>query len=472
MIFFNIPSVGQLKPSTLFSEDDHFGFIQTIIGKEYNRSNITSECLDYYDKTNDRYWDQIITIINFLGIKKLNPENRFCEIPLLEFVAEKFDSDNKKPSKIIFDYLLSQWQFPHPIVTKNRVINSLDLNMENIRKDFPYTKPYQIILALLKELYLINPSQAYFSNEEFYWFGYHFYKTKAENYNLKSIKKLTKDLLDIRKNGWNLFKGIKDNSGTKTHLSYPKGFLKNSSVLTDDSGFYSNQSDFFIGLKPIGNLLNILNSLIENSGDIFEFDRNLSERDLQLCFDYSEHLYETNRVNNWLRNVEIYDELKNIYSKVKPITKKFDEKIFRRLNIERQLKRLTTLERLTVTRQRTEQHILRAYLLKNKKSGSCAICDKDYPIQFLATAHIKKRKNCSDDEKKDLNVVMPACHLGCDKIYEEGYIYVDKGLIHSNLYGKETTDPLKKYIADLEDKTCNYFNEETANYFKHHAENV
>jgi hypothetical protein len=69
MIFFNIPSVGQLKLSTLFSEDDHFGFIQTIIGEEYNRKNITSECLDYYNKTNDRYWDQVITIINFLGIK-------------------------------------------------------------------------------------------------------------------------------------------------------------------------------------------------------------------------------------------------------------------------------------------------------------------------------------------------------------------------------------------------------------------
>jgi hypothetical protein len=42
MIFFNIPSVGQLKLSTLFSEDDHFGFIQTIIGEEYNLKNITS----------------------------------------------------------------------------------------------------------------------------------------------------------------------------------------------------------------------------------------------------------------------------------------------------------------------------------------------------------------------------------------------------------------------------------------------
>ena len=289
MIFFNIPSVGQLKPSTLFSEDDHFGFIQTIIGEEYNRAAITSECLDYYDKTNERYWDQIITIINFLGIKKLDSKNRFSEIALLEFVAEKFDNDDDKPARVIFDYLLSQWQFPHPIVTKNRTINNLGLNVENIRKDFPYTKPYQIILALLRELYNIDTTQAYFSNEEFYWFGYHFYNTKAEDYNLNSIDKLANELLNIRENGWDLFEGIKDNSGTKTHLSYPKGFLKNSSILTDDNSFYNEQPNFFIGLRPIGNLINALDSLINNSGEIFEFNRNISERNNKLCFDYSEY---------------------------------------------------------------------------------------------------------------------------------------------------------------------------------------
>ena len=469
MIFFNIPSVGQLKSSTLFSDDDHFGFIQTIIGEEYNRKKITSECLDYYNKTNVRYWDQVITIINFLGIKKLDSKNRFCEIPLLEYVAEKYDSDDDKPAKVIFDYLLSQWQFPHPIVTKNRTINNLGLNAENIRKDFPFVKPYQIILAVLKELYNIDSTQAYFSNEEFYWFGYHFYNTKAENYNLKSIKKLVEEFLSIRDNGWDLFKEIKDNSGTKTHLSYPKGFLKNSSVLTDDNSFYNEQSDFFIGLKPIGNLINVIDSLINNSAELFEFDRSISERNPKLCFDFSEHLYDIDRINNWLENVELYKGLKNIYSKVQPIPEEFDEELFRKLKIERQLKRLTSLERETVTRQRTEQHILRTYLLKNKKSGICAICDKDYPIKFLATAHIKKRKDCTDYEKRDLNVVMPACHLGCDKIYEEGYIIIDEGLIHSNIENKETTEPLIKYITDLEEKKCNYFKEETAHYFKHHA---
>ena len=53
MIFFSIPSVGQLKPSTLFGEDDHFGFIQSLIGEKYNRAEISEKSLIYYDKKND-----------------------------------------------------------------------------------------------------------------------------------------------------------------------------------------------------------------------------------------------------------------------------------------------------------------------------------------------------------------------------------------------------------------------------------
>ena len=45
MIFFNIPSVGQLKPETLFGSDDHFGFIETLLGEEYNRNEIKEKCI-------------------------------------------------------------------------------------------------------------------------------------------------------------------------------------------------------------------------------------------------------------------------------------------------------------------------------------------------------------------------------------------------------------------------------------------
>ena len=40
MIFFNIPSVGHLKPDTFFGNDDHYGFISTLFSKKYDTKKI------------------------------------------------------------------------------------------------------------------------------------------------------------------------------------------------------------------------------------------------------------------------------------------------------------------------------------------------------------------------------------------------------------------------------------------------
>ena len=34
--------------------------------------------------------------------------------------------------------------------------------------------------------------------------------------------------------------------------------------------------------------------------------------------------------------------------------------------------------------------------------------------------------------KKDFDVVMPACHFGCDYLYENGFILVDNGRVKLN----------------------------------------
>ncbi|AYM99379.1 hypothetical protein [Chryseobacterium sp. 3008163] len=468
MIFFSIPSVGQLKPSTLFGEDDHFGFIQSLYGEEYHRAEVNEKCSVYYDKDNLRYWDSIITIFNFLGIKKLNSDNSFDRIPLLEYISDEYDNHNTKPSEILFDYLLSQWQYPHPIVTHNdqKYIKNLDLIINNQRLDFPFVKPYQVLLSILKELYLISPDASYFSNSEFYWIGYQFYKGSGKTFNLDSSKIWAEDIVKLRKNGgWEIYKTLEKGP----HLSYPKGFLKNSSVLSDNPLNYVETNDLFLGLVQSENILETIDSIIENSNDVFEFDRTVSERNRELAFNYSNYLYDHERINNWLQKVDIHLDQKDIFKTVHIETKEFKSEEFELFKIANQLKRLASLDRETISRRRTEQYILRNYLTKSKDSCQCAICQKDYPIKFLATAHIKKRKDCSEEEKRDLNIVMPACHFGCDKIYEEGYIYIKDGYIHSNLENKNTTEPLTDYILNLEDKKCNYFKKETAHYFKYHA---
>ena len=468
MIFFNIPSVGQLKPSTLFGEDDHFGFIQSLYGEVYHRRDVSEKCSVYYDKKNLRYWDSIITIPNFLGIKKLNTDNKFDRIPLLEYIAEEYDNNNTKPSEVLFDYLLSQWQYPHPIVTHNdqKYIKNLDLNIKNQRLDFPFVKPYQVLLSILKELYLISPDSSYFSNSEFYWIGYNFYKDLGKTFKIENSKIWAKNIIYLReRNGWELYPTL----SKRPSLSYPKGFLKNSSVLSDMSLNYPETNDLFIGLIKSENIIDMIENIIANSNEIFVFDRNVSGRDTELAFNFSNYLYDTKRINNWLQNVKIHLNQKEIFKTVQIVEKEFNSKEFELFKIAKQLKRLSSLDKETISRRRTEQYILRNYLTKNKENCQCAICQKDYPIKFLATAHIKKRKDCTEVEKRDLNVVMPACHFGCDKIFEEGYIYIKEGFIHSNLENKQTTKPLIDYISNLEEKKCNYFKTETAHYFNYHA---
>ena len=470
MIFFSIPSVGQIKPETAFGQDDHFGFIQTLIGEEYNRAEVKEKCNIYYDKENPRYWDQIITLINFMGLKKLNDENKFTNIPVLNFIANKYDEDVKTPSKILFDYLLCQWQHPHPILTHNREIIDKSLGITySKQRDFQLVKPYALILSILKYFYLLDTSFAYLTDDEFYWFGYTHYKNKGDGFRIENTEELALEILKIRKaGGWDKYENIKENDGTKTHLSYPKGFLKNSYVLTDKGLFYSSAQNFFIGLKPMDNLISKIDSLINSCNSTFEFDRTLSERNSFLGFRYSEYLYKKENIDNWLKSVNIYPNSSEIFKSIVDEDAKFDEVSFEKLKTTLLLQRIDVLDKETITRRRTEQHFLRKYLFKNKDSGACGVCNKDYPVKLLATAHIKKRSDCTDLEKRDFNVVMPACHLGCDKLYELGYLIVDSGVVKENSKGKIITSDLKDYINDISDNASYFYKPENKKYFDFH----
>ncbi|MFF4442024.1 hypothetical protein [Streptomyces sp. NPDC001621] len=85
------------------------------------------------------------------------------------------------------------------------------------------------------------------------------------------------------------------------------------------------------------------------------------------------------------------------------------------------------LERMAQRAQRGEQASLKRRLLQGA-TGQCALCGRTLPGTFLIAAHIKKRAMCTDDEKRDLaNIAMLACTLGCDAVYEHGYVTVTPG---------------------------------------------
>jgi len=88
-------------------------------------------------------------------------------------------------------------------------------------------------------------------------------------------------------------------------------------------------------------------------------------------------------------------------------------------------------DRATIARQRTEQARLRSLLLLGEQEGQCMLCGLMLPASLLVAAHIKPRAHCTRKEQSDFPaVVMLACQMGCDALYERGYITVnEKGAI-------------------------------------------
>ncbi|MEN1899986.1 hypothetical protein AAIP21_27895 [Pseudomonas aeruginosa] len=76
-------------------------------------------------------------------------------------------------------------------------------------------------------------------------------------------------------------------------------------------------------------------------------------------------------------------------------------------------------------KRRKEQALLRTILLSNKASECCALCGRDLPVDLLVIGHIRKRHSCPPGMKKDLANVMPVCLLGCDRLFENGYVFID-----------------------------------------------
>lgn len=93
------------------------------------------------------------------------------------------------------------------------------------------------------------------------------------------------------------------------------------------------------------------------------------------------------------------------------------------------------LDRQVKSWARAEQAKARSVHLGGRQSGTCRLCDREFPRQFLVAAHKKKRSQCSDEEKRDIkNVTMLCCLFGCDALYERGLVAVaaDGTVLHSD----------------------------------------
>lgn len=133
----------------------------------------------------------------------------------------------------------------------------------------------------------------------------------------------------------------------------------------------------------------------------------------------------------------------------------------------------TVLDRSRVTNQRLEQGKLRQIHLGVSEVTACSICGSCLPVSLLVVGHIKQRARCSPTEKRDLeNIAMPICLLGCDALYEGGFITVSpqgRVAVASHSVG---SPELSRILARLSRRKCLAYSSATEPYFAWHRINV
>ncbi|TWI91297.1 hypothetical protein [Chitinophaga japonensis] len=126
------------------------------------------------------------------------------------------------------------------------------------------------------------------------------------------------------------------------------------------------------------------------------------------------------------------------------------------------------LDRDGIVKVRQEQARLKSLLTNGKPEGQCCFCHKIYPTDFLRCAHIKKRSECLDEEKININVVMLNCPI-CDSLYEQGYIGVENGSVIT-LRKERIAKDLLNLITDIEGNICLIYSTKNSHFFSWHIE--
>lgn len=153
---------------------------------------------------------------------------------------------------------------------------------------------------------------------------------------------------------------------------------------------------------------------------------------------------------------------KKYFKKTKAISKK--EK--RKKTIEALSKNRKTDSKGYITTTRLEQSILRKHIL-GPKVTKCSLCHKELPNKIIVAGHIWERRKIKDEKiRNDPDIVMPVCKLGCDDLFENGFITVNSnGFVEVNSK-KYFSKALKKYVKQYKNKQCLYFNKRTKGYFE------
>ena len=117
---------------------------------------------------------------------------------------------------------------------------------------------------------------------------------------------------------------------------------------------------------------------------------------------------------------------------------------------------------------REEQRDLKKGKFGAAKYLDCALCGRTLPATVVRAAHIKARKYCQLEEYLQLANIMPACALGCDELFEHGYVYVDKGGFVRAAPSSADTPELAQAAKALDGRTCSAMSTHSKDFYAFH----
>ena len=140
-----------------------------------------------------------------------------------------------------------------------------------------------------------------------------------------------------------------------------------------------------------------------------------------------------------------------------------DHKYFYATIIVRFYKKYKNFKKYSLKEIRTEQLLLRTYLINNKEH-KCILCFKKLPLCLLETAHLKPRCLLKNNEKYDKNIVEFMCRY-CHTLYDNGLLTINKGMLIKS-------EILKNYDLIYENNIINSYNNLNAFFFNYHYNNI
>src|SRR5207248_955908 len=97
------------------------------------------------------------------------------------------------------------------------------------------------------------------------------------------------------------------------------------------------------------------------------------------------------------------------------------------------------------------------------KNGFVPYAVMSFLMTYFVAAHVKPRGKCNYAERRDLSNSVLMCKLGCDPLFERGYIVVKEGEIR---VGKRSNlQPAPEYIQRLVGSTTPEYRAANAKYF-------